>query len=114
MKYARINQHRNEFPITGMCRVLGVSRSGFYDSWNLLQSERSKRPAANLLDREFTATSPNQKWVIDITYLATAAGWIYLAAVVDLFSHKVVGWAVSQSLATELVQAALKDVVEKR
>jgi len=50
----------------------------------------------------------------DITYLATSVGWVYLAAVVDLFSRKVVGWSVSQSLATDLVQAALRDAVEKR
>jgi putative transposase len=74
----------------------------------------SKRPAANILDREFTATAPNQKWVTDITYLATTAGYVHLAVVIDLFSRKVVDWSVSQSLATDLVQAALRDAVEKR
>ena len=146
MKYAWINQHKSEFPIRDMCRVMGVSRSGFYDSLNRPPSERSRRadriresvarvhkeidaiygatkiakelkhrddletacrntvahamkelgilskvgqkvfrptttqvdpskqPAANTLDREFTATAPNQKWVTDITYLVTSAG----------------------------------------
>ena len=78
------------------------------------QVDPPKRPAANVLDQEFTATAPNQKWVTDITYLATSAGWVYLAAVVDLFSRKVVGWSVSQSLATDLVQAALTEAIEKR
>jgi len=78
------------------------------------QVDPSKRPAANILDREFTATAPNQKWVTDIAYLATSAGWVYLAAVIDLLSRKVVGWSVSQSLATDLVQAALRDAIEKR
>jgi putative transposase len=78
------------------------------------QADPSKRPAANILDREFTATAPNQKWVTDITDLATSADWVYLAAVIDQFSRKVVGWSVSQSLATDLVQAALKDAIEKR
>jgi hypothetical protein len=177
VKYAWINQHQSEFPVTVMCRVMSVSRSGFHDSLNRPPSERSrrtdriresvaqvhqktdaiygatkiaeelkhrvdletacrntvaqamkelgirskvgrkafrptttqvapsKRPAANVLDQEFTATAPNQKWVTDITYLA---------AVVDLFSRKVVGWSVSQSLATDLVQAALRVVIEKR
>lgn len=186
MKYAWINEHRSEFPITDMCRVMSVSRSGFYDSLNRPPSERSKRanriresvaqvhretntiygatkitkelehrddletacrntvaramkelgirssvsgkafrptttqvdpskrPAANVLDREFTATAPNRKWVTDITYLATTAGWGYLAAVIDLFSRKVVGWSISQSLATDLVQAALREAIEKR
>ena len=94
--------------------MVRVSRSGIYDSWNRLQSGRSKRPAAQLLDREFTATGSNQKWGTAITYLASATSWIYLAAVVDLFNHKVVGWAVSQSPATELVQGALKEAVKKR
>jgi putative transposase len=52
--------------------------------------------------------------VTDITYLATSADWVYLAAVIGLFSRKVVGWSVSQSLATYLVQAALKDAIEKQ
>ena len=186
MKYAWINKHRQEFPVTQMCRVLGVSRSGYYDSrdrpaskrsrWSerirdcvarvhqetdaiygatkiaqelkhrddletacrntvakvmkelgirsrtgrkpfrprTTQADPSKQPAANVLNREFTATAPNQKWVTDITYMATTAGWVYLAAVIDLFSRRVVGWAVSSSLATELVQAALQDAIEKR
>ena len=50
----------------------------------------------------------------DITYLATAAGWVYLAAVVDLFSRKVVGWSISTSLATELVSDALRSAIERR
>ena len=52
------------------------------------QSDPTKQPAENRLDRNFTAEAPNRKWVTDITYLATAAGWVYLAAVVDLFSRK--------------------------
>ena len=58
----------------------------------------------NHLDRRFQADEPNTKWVTDITYLPTRAGWVYLAAVVDLFSRKVVGWSLSDSLATSLVQ----------
>ena len=78
------------------------------------QSDPTKQPAENTLDRDFTADAPNRKWVTDITYLATAAGWVYLAAVVDLFSRKVVGWAISTSLATELVSDALRCAVERR
>lgn len=74
----------------------------------------TKKPAANTLDRDFTAAAPNRKWVTDITYLATAAGWVYLAAVVDLFSRKVVGWSIGDSLATSLVRDALRDAIEKR
>jgi putative transposase len=78
------------------------------------QSDPTKQPAENTLDRDFTADAPNRKWVTDITYLATAAGWVYLAAVVDLFSRKVVGWSIGTSLATELVSDALRCAVEWR
>ena len=78
------------------------------------QADPTKQPADNRLDRDFTADAPNRKWVTDITYLATAAGWVYLAAVVDLFSRKVVGWSIGTSLATELVSAALRDAIERR
>ena len=78
------------------------------------KSDPTKQPAPNLLDRDFTATRPNQKWVTDITYLPTLAGWVYLAVVVDLFSRKVVGWSIGDSLATPLVAAALRQAIESR
>ena len=78
------------------------------------QSDPTQQPAPNELAQDFTATAPNRKWVTDITYLATAQGWVYLAVVLDLFSRKVVGWAMSTSLATELVSAALRQAVETR
>jgi putative transposase len=78
------------------------------------QTDPTKQPAENTLDRNFTADAPNRKWVTDITYLATATGWVYLAAVVDLFSRKVVGWSISTSLATELVSDALRCAIERR
>ena len=74
----------------------------------------SREPAPNLLNRDFTASAPNRKWVTDITYLATAAGWVYLAVVMDLFSRKIVGWAISPSLATELVSQALRQAIHTR
>jgi putative transposase len=78
------------------------------------KSDPTKRPAPNMLDRNFTAEAPNQKWVTDITYLPTAQGWVYLAAVVDLFIRKVVGWSIGDSLATSLVSAALRNAIENR
>jgi putative transposase len=78
------------------------------------QADPTKRPAPNTLDRDFTATEPNRKWVTDITYLPTAQGWVYLAVVLDLFSRKVVGWSLGPSLATELVNSALRRAVELR
>jgi len=78
------------------------------------QSDPTKQPAENKLDRDFTAEAPNRKWVTDITYLATAAGWVYFAVVVDLFSRKAVGWSISASLETTLVSDALRLGIEKR
>jgi putative transposase len=78
------------------------------------KSDPTKQPAPNTLDRDFTATRPNQKWVTDITYLPTLAGWVYVAVVLDLFSRKIVGWSISDSLATPLVAAALRRAIESR
>jgi putative transposase len=78
------------------------------------QTDPTKQPAENKLDRNFTAKAPNRKWVTDITYLATAAGWVYLAGVVDLFSRKVVGWSIGTSLETGLVSNALRHAIERR
>ena len=77
-------------------------------------SDPSKVPAPNILDQIFTADAPNQKWVTDITYLPTESGWVYLAVVLDLFSRKVVGWSISESLATQLVSTTLRNAIEAR
>lgn len=69
--------------------------------------------APNVLDRDFTASAPNQKWAGDITYLKTPEGWLYLAIVIDLFSRFIVGWAVSPKIDRHLVLAAL-DMAQKR
>lgn len=78
------------------------------------QVDPTRIPSPNKLDRDFTASGPNRKWVTDITYLATAEGWVYLAIVMDLFSRKVVGWSIGNSLATELVSDALRSAIESR
>jgi putative transposase len=64
--------------------------------------------AENLLNREFRAEKPNQKWVADITYIPTGEGWLYLAGVLDLFSRKIVGWAMSNQIDADLVEKALR------
>lgn len=78
------------------------------------KADPTKQAAPNVLDRDFEAKAPNQKWVTDITYLWTAKGWVYLAIVLDLFSRKVVGWSLSDSLATDLVADALRQAIETR
>jgi putative transposase len=63
--------------------------------------------AANMLDRSFDAPVPNHKWIADFTYIGTAEGWLYVAAVVDLFSRRVVGWSMSATMTAQLVTDAL-------
>ena len=70
--------------------------------------------AANVLDQEFSAERPNQIWLADITYIPTAEGWLFLAAVEDLYSRRVVGWSMSTSMESRLVVDALKMAVERR
>jgi putative transposase len=70
--------------------------------------------AENLLQQDFTATAPNQRWVGDITYIPTAEGWLYLAVIIDLFARRVVGWATSSSLKADLTCRALEMAVLRR
>jgi putative transposase len=183
MKYAFMAEHKQEFSLKRMCRVLKVSRSGYYawkdrspsmrtkDNVSLLVEIRSayqkshktygsprihaylrrkgvicgrnrvarlmrrhqivaKRflrrrreatspgtlalKAPNLLDREFSAVLPNQKWVSDITYIDTSEGWLYLASILDLHSRRVVGWAMSDKMDAALVNQALQMALVNR
>lgn len=70
--------------------------------------------APNVLDRQFTATAPNQKWVADFTYLWTSEGWLFLAAVLDLYSRRVVGWSMQPTMTAQLVTDALTMAVWRR
>nr|GAJ37814.1 transposase insF for insertion sequence IS3A/B/C/D/E/fA [Bradyrhizobium sp. DOA9] len=69
---------------------------------------------ATLPDRQFAAERPNQKWIDDFTYLWTAEGWLYVAAVIDLFSRRVVGWSMSAAMTAQLVTDALLIAVWRR
>jgi len=64
--------------------------------------------APNLLERQFVAAAPDRVWCADITYLWTLQGWLYVAIIIDLFSRKIVGWAMSSRMAASLVEEALK------
>ena len=177
MKYAFVKEHRRRWRVGVMCRVLRISRSGFY-AWDKRRpSRRAKREAElidkirkvhedsrglygyprahrallliegqtvsrntvarlmrkakiraktrkryvprttdsrhdkpvadNLLDRDFAAAAPNRKWLADITYVPTGDGWLYLAAVLDTFSRRVVGWSMADHMEVDLVADAL-------
>lgn len=77
-----------------------------------------RRPGAlaapNLLNQDFSATQPDQKWVSDITYIDTAEGWLYLAVIVDLFSRTIVGWAMADHMETSLIESAFKMAWNRR
>ena len=70
--------------------------------------------APNLLDRNFTAAAPKQIWLADITYIETDEGWLYLSTVMDLYSRRIVGWAMRDHLRTELPLAALRMAIQAR
>ena len=176
MRFQFIDEHRDEFPITLMCKVLSVSPSGYY-AWRErspsaremanrtlyekievvyhenrgvygspriyqeldkqgvacsenriarlmrlrgLQAKQTRRfktttqrnkahtAAPNLLKRDFAADRPDQKWLADITYIATREGWLYLAAILDLYARRIVGWAMSDRMTSDLTIAALE------
>jgi len=77
-------------------------------------SKHSLPVAPNLLDRNFVADRPNQVWLADITYIATGEGWLYLAMILDLFTRKVVGWAMRDHMRAELTIAALTMAIQRR
>jgi transposase InsO family protein len=182
MKYQFIVEHERVYAVKGMCRVLGVQRSGYY-AWkqrpvsaraqanaellvkvrqafthsrctygslrirhywlrqgyhfsrhriarlmiaaHLIPVRMAKwhprttkqrtgaRTAPNLLNQDFQASHPNQKWVGDITYIETAEGWLYLAVILDLYSRRVVGWAMGP-VDTDLVERAWQMAVANR
>ena len=182
MRYRFIDKQKKAWPVTLMCRVLNVSRSGYYD-WlarSLRQhvranhgldkrireifvehrqcygapriaktlcheglmcsenrvarrmralelhaiqakkfkattdSKHSKPSAPDLLQQDFRAEVPNQKWTSDITYVWTDEGWLYLAVVMDLYSRAIVGWAMNRRMTQHLVCDALTMAVFRR
>lgn len=182
MKYQFVRDHRHQYPVQRMCRMLDVSPSAYY-AWRARPESRRVREdrrllveikaihqakrgvygsprihaelksqgqchglkrvarlmrendirarrkrkfkvttdskhshpvAPNLLQRDFEATAPNQKWVADITFIPTREGWLYLAAILDLYSRTVVGWSMASRMTRRLVLDALEMAVGRR
>ena len=183
MKFKFLKEHLTEFPLDASCRVLAVSRSGYY-AWSKrppgarakrraelaekiarvheqnrkvygsprvcqalraqgervcqntvadIMKERKIRAksrkkfvpkttdsrhrqpiAGNVLDRQFNAALPDQKWAVDITYVPTDQGWLYLAGVIDLCSRRIVGWSMAAHMQVELVSDALRMAIARR
>ena len=78
------------------------------------QRNKADAVAPNKLKRDFTASGPNQKWLADITYIRTLEGWLYLAVILDLHSRRIVGWAMSKRMTSDLTIAALKAALHSR
>lgn len=91
--------------------IEGVRRGA--KCWTTISDDALDRPA-DLVNRQFVATRPNQLWVADITYVATWSGFVYVAFVIDVFARSIVGWRVSRSLKTELVLDALEQALWSR
>jgi putative transposase len=101
----RCGRHR----VARLMRAEGITPQKRHKSYPVTtQRQPGVVPAPNRLNQDFSALAPNQKWVSDFTYIDTAQGWLYLATVLDLFSRRVVGWAMSEQMNTDLVEAALR------
>jgi putative transposase len=93
-------------------RLRGTSRGR---AWIVTtQADTTATRPADLVERRFTATGPNQLWVSDFTYVATWRGFVYVAFVIDVFARRIVGWRVSSSLATDFVLDALEQAIYDR
>jgi putative transposase len=101
-RLARLMRERN---------IVGVSRR---KAFKTTRRDRDARPAPDLVDRKFVADAPNQLWVADITYIPTWSGFLFLAVVLDVFSRRIVGWAMANHLRTELVLQALDMAIWRR
>lgn len=88
-------------------QVLGLKAKGKKKFKVTTDSKHNLPVASNLLNRDFSAASPNQKWVGDISYVWTNEGWIYLAVVIDLYSRAVIGWSIQPTMSKQLVCDAL-------
>jgi putative transposase len=106
----RIGEHR----VARLMRQDGI-RAKPVTKWRATTQSNHQWPvAANTLNRQFTVAAPNRVWAGDITYVWTLEGWLYLAVLLDLYSRRVVGWAMSQRITVELTEQALTMALAKR
>jgi putative transposase len=98
-----------------LMRQLGLAGAVRGRAWiTTTQSQPVLDRPADLVDRTFTATRPNQLWVSDFTYVPTWAGFVYVALVIDVFARRIVGWRVAASLRTDFVLDALEQAIHAR
>jgi transposase InsO family protein len=104
----------NQKTVARLMRQDGIKGQRRYRKAITTNSNHKFPTASNVLNREFTADGPNQKWVADITYVPTEEGWLYVAGVLDLFSRKIVGWNMSSQIDATLVERALRMALYQR
>lgn len=104
----------NRKTVAASLRRQGLRAKGARKFKATTNSKHNLPVAPNLLQQDFTASAPNQKWVGDITYLWTDEGWLYLAVLLDLYSRKVIGWAMSERMTAALVCDALQMALWRR
>ena len=107
-------EHHGRKRIARLMRAGGLIGASHRRGVVTTRRDREARPAPDLVERNFAAAAPNRLWVADITYVPTAAGFLYLAVVLDAWSRRIVGWAMANHLRTELVADALEMAVGQR
>jgi putative transposase len=111
---AALGIHIGRKRVARLMRALGVQGVSRRRWPRTTVRDPAQPPAPDLVARDFTAPGPNHLWVADITYIPTGAGFLYLAVVLDVWSRRVIGWAMETHLRTELVLAALDMAVAQR
>jgi putative transposase len=106
----RVGRHR----VARLMRLHGLRSIRQRRTWRHSPGALPAVVRANVLRRAFTASQPNEKWVADITYVPTRQGWLYLAVVLDLYSRRVVGWAMDEQQTTALTVTALEMALRQR
>lgn len=104
----------NRKRVARLMRALGIAAKIFRRYKQTTNSNHSHKASENLLGGLFNADEPNQVWTGDITYMKTKEGWIYLAAVLDVYSRKIVGWQLRNKIDGELVEKALINAMVDR
>jgi putative transposase len=97
--------------VARLMRKYGLRSRHYKRLKGLTQADRCRKAAPNILDQYFEARRPNEVWMSDITYIPTGEGWLYLAAVMDLYTRKIVGWSLKDTLATEIALEAFDRAV---
>ena len=104
----------NKKRVARLMNKYGIAAKIFRKYRNTTNSQHKKEICENILSREFGRQKANEAWASDITYVRTEEGWLYLAAVLDLYSRKVIGWQLDKRLNTELVEKALENALLDR